>query len=347
LKPQGLRVGVIGAGSFGTALAILLAENGCEVHLWGRSDEIISSLSNDRENAVYLPGLTVPPNVYPTTSLETACAGSKVIVGVTPSHVIREIFGRARVHIDKDSFIVCASKGIEQETLDTVDQILCETLPEIDPERVMVLSGPSFAKELAQKIPTAVSLAGPNEHYAKEIQEVFMRPFFRVYTSPDVVGVALGGSIKNVMAIAVGMADGLGLGHNTRAGLLTRGLRELTRLAVSRGAHPLTLSGLSGLGDLVLTCTGDLSRNRSLGIDLGRGQSLQEILSKTRMVAEGVRTAASVVQLARQNDVDAPICWEVYRVLYEGKDPKQGAHDLMNRPPRSEHEFAPDSDPDQ
>lgn len=338
-------MGVIGTGSFGTALAILLAENGCEVQLWGRSPEVVADIKENRENSVYLPGLTIPDNVYPTTDLAQTCVHKQLIVGVTPSHVIREIFSRARPSISPDSYIVCASKGIEQNTLDTVDQILIETLPEVSTDRIMVLSGPSFAKELAAKIPTLVTLAGPDEHHAREVQEVFMRPFFRVYTSPDVVGVALGGSIKNVMAIAVGMADGLGLGNNTRAGLLTRGLRELTRLAVSRGAHPLTLSGLSGLGDLVLTCTGDLSRNRNLGLALGRGETLDQILSQTRMVAEGVRSAASVIQLAKEKDVDAPICWEVYRVLYEGKDPATAAHDLMHRPPRSEHEFV-DNEPD-
>ncbi len=342
MKTEGLPVGVVGAGSFGTTLAVLLAKAGCDVTLWGRSEDIVGTINQQRENPVYLPGVALPDNITATTDLEQSVKEKSIILGVTPSHVIREIFGAAAAYIDPQSIVVCASKGIEQSSLATVDQMLIETLPEIPAEHILVLSGPSFAVELAQNVPTAVTLAGPDEQTAKRVQTVLMQPHFRVYTSPDVVGVAVGGAIKNVIAIAVGIADGLGLGHNTRAGLITRGIRELTRLAVARGAHPITLSGLSGLGDLVLTCTGDLSRNRQLGLELGRGRTVQEIVGGMRMVAEGVKTSRSVMQMADEYNVDAPICQEVYNVIYRDKPVNEGAKDLMHRPPRSEHEFDDD-----
>jgi len=329
----------VGAGSFGTTLALLAADAGCDVTLWARSRDIVDSIQNERENKIYLPGCPIPDNIQATSSLKDATQGQQIILAVTPSHVIREIFGQAKDYIASDTLVVCGSKGVEAETLATVDQMLLETLPQLSVEQVLVLSGPSFAKEVAKQIPTAVSLAGPNEEIARQVQDVLMKPYFRIYTTPDVKGVALGGSIKNVIAIAVGIADGMGLGHNTRAGVITRGLRELTRLAVARGANPMTLAGLSGMGDLVLTCTGDLSRNRQLGIRLGKGHKLEDIQSGTRMVAEGVRTAKSIHQLAQKEGLDAPISAEVYNVLYEQKPVSDGLYDLMHRPPRSEHEF--------
>ncbi|MBR59473.1 MAG: glycerol-3-phosphate dehydrogenase [Myxococcales bacterium] len=343
MKTEGLPVGVVGAGSFGTTLAILLANAGCDVSLWGRSEDVVRTINEERENPLYLPDVRLPDNISATTDLEQSVAKKRIILGVTPSHVIREIFGTAAPFIDPQTIVVCASKGIEQSSLATVDQMLMETLPAVAPEHILVLSGPSFAVELARNVPTAVTLAGPDEQTARQVQSVLMQPHFRVYTSPDVVGVAVGGAIKNVIAIAVGIADGLNLGHNTRAGLITRGIRELTRLAVARGAHPITLSGLSGLGDLVLTCTGDLSRNRQLGLELGRGRTVQEIVDGMRMVAEGVKTSRSVIQMAEQYDVDAPICQEVYNVIYRDKPADEGARDLMHRPPRSEHEFDDDN----
>ncbi len=339
MSQKDVRVGVVGAGSFGTTLAILAADAGCDVTLWGHSRDVVESIQKKRENQVYLPGAPIPENIRATSSLQEATQGKQIILAVTPSHVIREIFGQAREFIASDALVVCGSKGVEAQTLATVDQMLLETLPQLRKEQVLVLSGPSFAKEVAKQIPTAVSLAGPNEEIARQVQDVLMKPYFRIYTTPDVKGVALGGSIKNVIAIAVGIADGMGLGHNTRAAVITRGLRELTRLAVARGANPMTLAGLSGMGDLVLTCTGDLSRNRQLGLRLGKGEKLEDIQAGTRMVAEGVRTARSVHQLAQKEGLDAPISAEVYRVLYEQKPVTDGLYDLMHRPPRSEHEF--------
>jgi len=339
MDPRGLPVAVVGAGAFGTALATVLAESGCIVDLWVWEEDVCRAIEEERENKVYLPGVVLPAEVRPIRDLAEVVSGKRFIVAATPSHVLREVFGRARPHVDERAFVVCGSKGIEAETLATVDLMLSETLPQLPREHIMVLSGPSFAAEVARRLPTAVTLAGPNEALAREAQAVMMQPYFRVYTSPDVAGVALGGSIKNVLAIAAGGADGLGLGHNTRAALITRGLRELTRLAVARGASPMTLAGLSGMGDLVLTCTGELSRNRTLGFELGRGRKLTELLSGRRTVAEGVRTTRSVVQLAGRESIDAPISREVHAILYEDKPVREAMHDLMHRPPRSEHEF--------
>jgi glycerol-3-phosphate dehydrogenase (NAD(P)+) len=340
LDPRGLPVAVVGAGAFGTALATVLVDSGCVVDLWVWEEDVCRSITEERENTAYLPGVVLPAEVRPKQNLAEVVAGKRLIVAATPSHVMRDVFGHARPFIDKRAYVVCASKGIEAETLATVDVMLAETLPQLPRSHVMVLSGPSFAAEVARRHPTAVSLAGPDETLAREAQGVLMQPWFRVYTTPDVPGVALGGSIKNVLAIAAGASDGLGFGHNTRAAIITRGLRELTRLAVARGASPMTLAGLSGMGDLVLTCTGELSRNRSLGFALGRGEKLPDLLSGRRTVAEGVRTTRSVMQLAEREGIDAPISREVHAILYEDKPVKEAMHDLMHRPPRSEHEFS-------
>lgn len=333
------RAAVIGAGSFGTALAQVLADGGVGVHLWGRSGDVLRQIASERENRVYLPGVRLSGHLVPTDDLALAVSDKDLIIAATPSHGIRAVFAPVAGKIGQRTPVVCASKGIEAGTLATVDRMLAETLPGVPAENIMVLSGPSFAVELARRQPTAVTVAGPDEERARAVQAMLVRPYLRVYTSPDVTGVAMGGAIKNVMAIAAGMAEGLGIGHNARAALITRGLRELTRLAVARGGLPLTLSGLSGMGDLVLTCTGDLSRNRRLGLELGMGRTLEEILDGARMVAEGVRTTRSAVELADRYGVDAPICREVYAVLYEHKRPAVGLRDLMMRPPRSEHEF--------
>ena len=334
-------VGVIGAGAFGTALAIVLADAGFKVDLWARSEDVRISVNEARENSIYLKGVAIPDAIQATDDLEKAVHGKCMVLGVTPSHAIRSVFGEAKDFIDRDTLIVCGSKGIEEGSLATVDQMLAETLPDLPRAHIMVLSGPSFAAELARQLPTAVTVAGSDETRARQVQQMLMRPYFRVYTSPDVMGVGMGGAIKNVIAIGAGIAEGLKLGYNARTGLVTRGLRELTRLAVARGALPITMSGLSGLGDLVLTCTGDLSRNRSLGIQLGQNRTLTEIMAGTRTVAEGVKTAKSAMQLAEKYEVEAPICQEVYKVLYDEKDPAVGLNDLMTRPPRSEHEFDP------
>jgi len=339
LKEQS--VGVIGAGAFGTSLAIVLADAGFKVDLWARSEDVRISINEQRENSIYLRGVRVPESIRATDDLERTVRDKCMVLGVTPSHAIRQVFGEAREFMDRETLVVCGSKGIEEGSLATVDQMLAESLPDLPRAHIMVLSGPSFAAEVARKLPTAVTVAGSDETRARQVQQMLMRPYFRVYTSPDVVGVGMGGAIKNVIAIGAGIAEGLDLGYNARTGLVTRGLRELTRLAVARGALPITMSGLSGLGDLVLTCTGDLSRNRSLGVELGKNRTLKEIMAGNRTVAEGVKTARSVVQLAEKYEVEAPICQEVYNVIYNEKDPTEGLHDLMTRPPRSEHEFDP------
>lgn len=335
----GMRIGVIGAGSWGTTLAHLLAEKGYEVDLWVFEEDLCETIRNTRENTLYLSGFPLSPRIVPSNSIQTVTAGRRLLVMVVPSHVYRSVAVQMVPHIEHGAIIVSATKGIENETLLTMSGIWKEILPESLSVRVVTLAGPSFAREVMQKTPTAVTVAAEDSQTAKEVQHVFHTPYFRVYTSPDKVGVELAGALKNVIAIAAGVCDGLGYGLNTRAALITRGLAEITRLGVRLGAHPLTFAGLSGIGDLLLTCTGDLSRNRTVGYRLGRGESLKEILADMRMVAEGIRTCTSVHQLARKIGVDMPICEQMYQILQEGKDPRQAVRDLMERDLKSELEF--------
>src|SRR3954471_11036946 len=312
-----MRASVIGGGAWGTALATVLSHNGYEVTIWSFEAEVAESISARHENQKYLPGIALSPQIRGTVNLEEALAGAELIVAANPSHVTRAVMAKAVPHLARATPVVSATKGIENDSLLTMDEVLEDVLPPEMHPYLAFLSGPSFAKETGQKMPTAVVIAATWERIAKQVQKAFSNDYFRCYTSNDVAGVELGGSLKNVCAIAAGIADGMGFGHNTRAAIITRGLAELVRLAIRKGANPLTLSGLAGMGDLVLTCTGDLSRNRTVGLRLGRGEKLADVLGSMTQVAEGVRTAKSAHDLARKLQVEIPLHDAVYRVLYE------------------------------
>jgi len=334
-----MRAAVIGGGSWGTALASVLGHNGHDVTIWSHDAEVARTLAAQHENVKYLPGFRLPERVTGTRDLTQALAGADLVVAVNPSHVTRAVMREALPSLPKATPIVCASKGIENETLYTMNEVLEDVLPaELHPYLVC-LSGPSFAKEVMQKMPTAVVVASPWEKMAQRVQRCFSSDYFRVYTSVDVTGVELGGSLKNVCAIAAGISDGMGFGSNTRAAIMTRGLAELVRLSMKKGANPLTLSGLAGMGDLVLTCTGELSRNRTVGLGLGRGQKLEEVLAGMKQVAEGVRTAKSVHDLAHKLGVDMPLHDAVYRILYEGLPSQAALQSLTSRELKSEFQL--------
>ncbi len=332
-----MEIAVVGAGSWGTALAKTLADKGHRVVLWGRGAEHARAINQAHENQSYLPGAALPESLTATADLEEAVRGKELVVSVVPSHTVRDVIGRAAKWIDQGAIVCSASKGIENQTLATMDEVLNEILVGKLGSRLTFLSGPSFAKEVGQRLPTAVVVASRNREAAQAVQGAFASDRFRVYTSDDVAGVELGGALKNVMAIAAGIADGLGFGHNSRAAVITRGLAEITRLAVRRGANPLTLAGLAGMGDLVLTCTGDLSRNRTVGIELGKGRALAEILGGMKQVAEGVKTTQSAHDLGQRVGVEMPITQMVWSILYQGTPPAEGVVQLFSRP--SKHEL--------
>ncbi len=324
-------VTILGAGSWGTALGTHLARLGHEVALWARNPEFSAQLAAAGENAVYLPGVRFPPGLEPIASLAEACARAEMVVFVCPSSAVRGMAEATRPHLSGAPLLVSAVKGVEQETHLTMSAILDQVLGDRHRARVAVLSGPSFAREVGQGVPTAVTAAARDLAVAEAVQRLFAGEAFRVYTSIDVAGVEIGGAVKNVIAVAAGVSDGLGFGHNTRAALITRGLAEITRLATQLGADRQTLYGLSGLGDLVLTCTGDLSRNRTVGLRLGRGERLVDIVASMKEVAEGVRNTRSVRDLARSVEVEMPITEQMYLLLYEDKPPRQVVVDLMTR----------------
>jgi glycerol-3-phosphate dehydrogenase (NAD(P)+) len=325
------KIAAIGAGSWGTTLAILLAKKGYSVTLWVREPELCVEMTSTRENTLFLPGFPLPDNLVVTNSLEQAISGAELVLSSVPSHGIRDIFKDCHDVIDKDAVIVSASKGIEQESHLLCSQILREVLPKALAERVVILSGPSFAKEVCQELPAAVSAASKDKDLAELVQQVFSTPRFRIYTNSDPIGVELGGALKNVMALAAGVSDGLGLGANARAALITRGLVEITSLGVSLGAEPSTFYGLSGMGDLVLTCTGTLSRNHTVGFKVGSGRSPSEVVSEMRMVAEGVKTSLAASELAKSCGVEMPITEQVRHVFYDNKPPKEAVMELMVR----------------
>lgn len=325
-------IAVIGAGSWGTTLACLLVEKEYDVTLWAFEKEIAQEINGRGTNSVYLPDVILPRALKATDDLEEAVKKARYILSVVPTQFTRSVFKEAVPHIHEDAVIISASKGIEQGTLLTVSSII----KEITGSPGAVLSGPSFAKEVINKLPTAVTLATNNLDTGLLLQEIFNTGYFRVYTHYDVIGVELGGALKNVIAIASGICDGLELGYDARAALITRGLAEIMRLGESMGADKRTFTGLSGLGDLVLTCTGPLSRNYSVGVKLGKGMKLPDILSSTRSVAEGVATAQSAFELSRRYDVEMPIVEQIYEVIHRGKDPAGAVHELMNRALKSE-----------
>lgn len=325
-------IAVMGAGSWGTTLACLLVDKGFDVSFWSFEKEVAEEINRDGRNSVYLPGVDLPAGLKATDNVEEAVRKSRYILNVVPTQFTRSVFKTAMAYIREDAVIISASKGIEQGTLLTVSQIL----QELSGRQGAVLSGPSFAKEVIAKYPTAVTLACQNPETGLLLQEIFNTGYFRVYTHPDITGVEIGGALKNVIAIASGISDGLGLGHSARAALITRGLVEMSRLGEVMGADKRTFSGLSGLGDLVLTCTGPLSRNYSVGVKLGKGMKLAEIIASTRTVAEGVATAQSAFALSKKFDIEMPIVEQVYQVLYQNEDPAVAVNSLMTRALKSE-----------
>lgn len=330
------RATVVGAGAFGTALTTVLAQTFFEVRLWAREPEVVSGVNQQHENPLFLKGVRLPKNVSASANLGDVVPGAELLVSAVPSQFARGVMQKAVAHLPPNVPVVSVSKGIENGTLLLPTQILEECLPKEVHPYLAALSGPSFAKEIAAGVPTLVTIAARNEEVAKHCQEAFSTDTFRSYTSTDLLGIQLGGALKNVIAIAAGISDGLGLGHNTRAALITRGLAEISRLGIQLGAQPMTFAGLAGMGDLVLTCTGELSRNRTVGVELGKGKSLQDILSGTQAVAEGVKTAQSAHDLARKEGTELPICEQVYAILYEGKNPKEAVTELMTREPKAE-----------
>jgi glycerol-3-phosphate dehydrogenase (NAD(P)+) len=333
-----MRVGVIGAGAWGTALANLLASKGEEVVIWAFEPEVADQINNYKDNRAYLPGAYLDERLRAVSDLAQAVSGAEAVVMVTPSHHVhhvRRVAGQLAPHLDPKALVVTASKGIEAETLQTMTAIMEEVVGDQE-NRLAVLSGPSFAREVARGLPTAVTAASREEQTAKMVQSLFMTDRFRVYTTTDTMGVELGGALKNVMAIAAGIITGLGLGANTQAALITRGLAEMTRLGVCMGADPLTFSGLAGMGDLVLTCTSSQSRNQTVGHKLGQGMKLKEILAGMTAVAEGVKTSLSAHQLAVSVGVEMPICEQAYRVLHQDADPRSSVGLLMTRDPKLE-----------
>lgn len=325
------KISVVGAGSWGTALAKLLAHKGFFVTLWVYEADLAERMNETHCNDLYLPGIILPKSLEITADLSAAVRDRDVVLLVPPSQVMRSVSRQAAPHIKEQALIISAAKGIENDTLLPMSDLLLESLPVALHQRLTFLSGPSFAREVACGMPTAVVAASHNIEAARTAQQLLSNEVFRVYTSDDITGVELGGAVKNVIALAAGVVDGLGFGCNTRAALITRGLAEMTRLGLAMGAKAETFAGLAGMGDLVLTCTGDLSRNRSVGIELGKGRKIAEILKGMHAVAEGVRTTLSTWQLANRLHVPMPITEQVYEILYEDKDPGRAVTELMLR----------------
>jgi glycerol-3-phosphate dehydrogenase (NAD(P)+) len=334
---------VIGAGAWGTGIAIVLGRKGSHrVRLWAHEAEVCESISQRRINERFLPGCTIPDSVSVTNDLSSALNGAQIVVSVMPSQHCRGLFERMRPLIPREALIVSATKGLEEASLERMTEVIAEVMKsDGTAPAIGALSGPSFAAEVARGDPTAITIASANTGLARTIQQEFSDPRFRVYTNTDVVGVELGGALKNIVAIAAGVCDGLGLGHNSVAALITRGLAEMTRLVIACGGRAETMSGLAGIGDLVLTCTGGLSRNRSVGVELGRGRKLQEILDAMHgMVAEGVFTTMAAVGLAHARRIEMPITEQMHAILHQGKSPRDAIYDLMTRSGKSEHSTA-------
>lgn len=327
---------VVGGGSWGTALAGVLAGNGHHTVLWAREAEVVEEVNAHHTNQGFLPDVRLPEALRAEGELAAALAGSDVVVSVVPAQFAGAVWRDAAGALEPEALVVSATKGIELTTLRRMDQVVGAHLSPAQRERFAVFSGPSFAAEVARRQPTAVVAASADPSAARIVQSLFQNRHLRVYTNPDVVGVELGGALKNVMALAAGVAVGLGFGHNTMAALVTRGLAEMTRLGVAMGARRETFAGLAGMGDLVLTCTGDLSRNRTVGVRLGRGEGLDDILGEMRAVAEGVKTAEAVVRLAERHEVEMPIAQEVHAMLVEGRAPRTALENLMSRDPKPE-----------
>jgi glycerol-3-phosphate dehydrogenase (NAD(P)+) len=325
---------ILGAGSWGTALAIHLANIGRDVAVWGRDSRLLEEMCLRRANPTYLPDVTFPPSVRPTSSMADALAGARHVIVAVPSHGLRAVMHAAAAHLPDDAILVSAAKGLELDTLERMSQVILAETHRRHP--VVVLSGPSFAADVAGQLPTALVAASADAAAVRSVQVEFRGPAFRVYGSDDVVGVEMGGALKNIIAIAAGVVESLGLGHNALSALITRGLAEISRLAGAMGARRETLAGLSGLGDLVLTCTGSLSRNRHVGIELGHGRPLSAVLAGMKMVAEGVHTTTAALALGERYGVELPIAAQMAEVLSGRKSPRAAVGDLMVRPQRDE-----------
>jgi glycerol-3-phosphate dehydrogenase (NAD(P)+) len=331
-----MRIAVLGAGSWGTTLAILLADNSHTVSLWSYREEDAARMLATRENSAFLPGIRIPPAVAVTSDLERAVDDAAMIVGAVPSQFLRSVMVRLGRLPRPDAVVVNVAKGVENGTLMTMSEMLSDALPGLKAESITTLSGPSHAEEVSRRIPTTVVAASADLETARRVQKIFMAPSFRVYASNDIRGVEIGGSLKNVIAIAAGIIDGAELGDNTKAAVMTRGIAEIARVGVAMGAHLRTFSGLSGIGDLMVTCMSRHSRNRHVGVEIGKGRKLPAILGEMVMVAEGVATTASAYELAARVGVEVPIIAEVHRILFEEKDPLVACHDLMTRDPKGE-----------
>lgn len=325
-------IAVIGAGSYGSCLAMLFGRAGHRVRLWCRNSAAVAQMQKTRINASYLPGHVLPDTVVITDDLGASVRDCQFVVGVTPSHAIRDIFGRALSDMHPDTIVINASKGLDEATLAPIDRIYREILPRHMADRATYLSGPTFANEIATGTPAAIVLAGRDEATLRLAQDALTTLHFRIYRTDDVTGVLIGGALKNVVAIAAGASDGMGFGSNTRIALITRGLAEITRIGVALGAHPQTFAGLSGMGDLVLTCSGDASRNRRVGLALGRGQSMAEILAEMKQVAEGIKTAKVAHDLATNLGVVAPIMEVMHEALHRGMPMRDAVAALLARP---------------
>jgi glycerol-3-phosphate dehydrogenase (NAD(P)+) len=336
------KITVVGAGSWGTALAMVLADNGHEVRIWGNRKEQIDEINEKHTNQRYLPGAELPSNIIAYTSLAEALKDVSTILLVVPTKAIREVLGKMKPLLEMPVTIIHASKGIEPDTSKRISEMIEEEIPADVLEHVVVLSGPSHAEEVALRHPTTITSASKNMQAAEMVQDLFMNQYFRVYTNPDIIGVELGGALKNIIALAAGMTDGLGFGDNAKAALMTRGLAEIARLGRKMGANPLTFAGLTGMGDLIVTCTSVHSRNWRAGNMLGKGHSLEEVLESMGMVVEGVRTTKAAHQLAKKMNVDMPITTALHEVLFNGKDVKGAVDSLMGRVRKHEVEAVPD-----
>ena len=325
------RLAIVGGGSWGTALAIVLSPRFEEIRLWVYETDLAERMAASRQNDLYLPGFMLPANVIISNDLESMLDGTRMVLSVMPSHLVRRMYAQMLPMLAPETIFVSATKGIENGTLLRSSEVIREVLRERFDPQVVVISGPSFAREVARGDPTALVAASADSALATHVQERFSGPTFRLYSSPDTTGVEIGGSIKNVVAIGAGVLNGLGLGHNATAALITRGLAEMTRLAVAMGGRATTMAGLAGLGDLVLTCTGDLSRNRMVGTELASGRKLDEIVNSMKMVAEGIKTTNAAVDLARRCNVEMPIAQQMFQMLHFGVSPREAIQRLMER----------------
>lgn len=324
-------IGVIGGGGWGTALAKICAQKGLAVTIWAKEPEVVAEINNQHTNSTFLPGITIPDSIRASSSLEEVISGKKYLIFTVPSQWLRSVARSAQPFVGKDTVVISASKGLEVESLKLMSKVLEEELPIVDPNAIVTLSGPTHAEEVAVNNPSLIVVSTPVLKYAEEVQDLLISPTFRVYTNPDRVGVQLGGALKNVIALAAGISDGLGFGDNSKAALVTRGMAEMARLGAAMGAQTPTFAGLSGMGDLFVTAFSKHSRNSWAGRELGKGRSLDEIVNSTRMVVEGVATTRAAYQLARSLNVEMPITFITHKILYEGISPREGVSQLMER----------------